>query len=67
MEENIELSRIEKIGNVYLCPCGIVHVNIRGVSLHFSGEAFIGFASMLKNASSLLMDIGIAGLMEDNN
>lgn len=63
MNSNRELARSD-IGSVYRCVHGTVHINCRGVSLHFVEDTFLSFADMIKEASSELMDETISNLLE---
>lgn len=63
MNSNRELAK-SNMGNVYRCVHGTVHVNCRGVSLHFTEDTFLNFADMIKEASSKLMDETISNLLE---
>ncbi|MDD5040766.1 MAG: hypothetical protein PHY34_06520 [Patescibacteria group bacterium] len=67
MKDYTELARNRSVGNILRCPCGVVHINIRGISLHFTDEIFLEFSSLVGKASSSLMDIGISGLMKGEN
>ena len=63
MNSNRELARSD-IGNVYRCIHEVVHINCRGLSLHFTEDTFLNFADMIKEASSKLMDETISNLLE---
>ena len=63
MSSNRELAKSD-MGNVYRCIHGVVHINCPGVSLHFTGDIFLNFATMIKDASSKLMDETISRLLE---
>lgn len=66
MNRSKMLVKNHTMGSIFRCSGGTIHVNIRGVSLHFSETAFLSFARMLQEASSKLMDDGLKILMEDN-
>ena len=63
MNGNRELAK-SNMGNVYRCVHGVVHINCQGVSLHFREDTFLCFATMIKEASSKLMDEAISRLFE---
>jgi len=42
MNSNGELVK-NNIGDVYRCAHGLVHINCRGVSLHFTEDVFMNF------------------------
>jgi hypothetical protein len=67
LEKNGILAVKEGYGNVWKCCRGVVHIQVhsRGF-LHFREDSFLYFASMIKEASSRLMDEGLAGLIEDS-
>jgi len=65
MGNHMELARTERIGTVERCPMGIVNVHTRGVTLHLSDEAFLGFASMIRKAQSVLIDMGMTSLTQE--
>ncbi len=56
MKQSNELASREAIGNIWRTPCGIVSVNIRGVSVRFTDDSFMWFASMVAKANSVLID-----------
>jgi len=64
MKQNLILAQNDVIGNVHRCCHGIVHLHIlsKGISLRFTEETFLSFASMVKEASSQLMDEHLADL-----
>ena len=63
MNGNGELAK-NNIGNVYKCAHGVVHINCRGVSLHFTEDAFMNFDIIIKEASSKLMDEEISEILK---
>lgn len=65
MNHGVELARIDRFGNIYKTPCGIVSINISGVTLHLTEDAFLFFSSMVGKASSLLIDRGLADLTKE--
>lgn len=67
MQNNGILVIKEGCGNIQKCCHGIVHIHCKGISLHFTEEAFLSFASMVKEASSQLMDEGLSKLMDEQN
>ncbi|GEM_PF-1464359 len=64
MNGGFELAKAGELANIYRLPCGIVNVNIQGVTLHFSQEAFLLFSAMVRSANSSLMDIELKELLE---
>ena len=67
MKQNLILAQNERIGNIQRCCHGLVHTHIlhNGISLRFTEEAYLEFASMVKEASSRLMDEHLANLVGD--
>ncbi len=63
MGNNGQLAK-SNLGSVYRCIHGVVHIHCRGVSLHFPEDAFLSFATLIKDASSKLMDETISRLLE---
>ena len=63
MENMIELSKNE-MGSIYKCQHGVVHIHCKGVSLHFTEEAFLSFTRLVDKASSKLMDLNLAELIK---
>ena len=55
-----------KMGSIFKCPHGIIHVRVKGVTLHFTEEAFEEFSLMVKQASSKLMDINLKDLIKED-
>ncbi len=68
MGKNAILAIKEGFGNIQRCCHGVVHVHIlyKGISLRFTEEAFLNFASMVKEASSVVMDEGLSNLIRDS-
>ncbi len=54
-----------QIGCVFMCQHKVVHINLKGLSLHFTEEAFSEFNSMIRDAFSKLMDINLSKLIGD--
>ena len=52
------------MGSVGRCIHGVVHIHCRGVSFHFAGDAFLAFATIIKDASFKLMDEALSGFLE---
>ncbi|WP_347987745.1 DUF6686 family protein [Methylomonas sp. AM2-LC] len=51
-----ECLAVSKVGKVLMCrDCGVVHLHLQNVSMHFDVEQFAAFASMLKVASKIMM------------
>ncbi|MCK5707491.1 MAG: hypothetical protein KAI43_07535 [Candidatus Aureabacteria bacterium] len=59
------LSKIEKLGCIYKTPCGIINVNIRGMTLHLSEYTFTDFSLMVSKASTVLLDQGLTEIMKE--
>ncbi|MCK4851688.1 MAG: hypothetical protein KAS86_01115 [Candidatus Omnitrophica bacterium] len=59
------LSKAGEAGIIEKCPCGVVHIHVfcAGVTLHLSETAFMNFASMVRKASSRLVEDGLSGLL----
>ncbi len=66
MKKCSELSKVNGFGNVYRTPCGIVSINVKGVTLHLSEEAFFDFYSMIEKAASVLINKKIGEIMREN-
>jgi len=69
MRRNLILAQNERMGNIQRCCHGVVHIHIlhHGISVRFTEDAFLEFASMVKEASSRLMDEHLADLLGDKN
>ncbi|MCK4519167.1 MAG: hypothetical protein KAU12_03500 [Candidatus Omnitrophica bacterium] len=69
MKRNFMLVQKGEIGNIQRCACGAVHMRIlsNSVSLHFTEDVFLIFASMVKRASFRLMDEHLADLVRDRD
>lgn len=67
MNSKFELARIENFGNVFRTPCGIVNINVRGVTLHLTEDAFMDFSSMIDKACSKYMNQKLADLIQEND
>ena len=67
MKANVILAQNQN-GDIQRCCHGIVHVYLKnGVSLRFREDAFLNFASMVKEASSQLMDETVMDLLSGKN
>jgi len=55
-----------RIGSILKCPYGIIHIHLKGITLHFTEEAFEEFTLMIKEASSRLMEIGLKDLIKED-
>ena len=66
MNGNGELAK-NNIGNVYKCAHGVVHINCRGGSLHFTEEVFMNFAIIIKEASYKIMDEEISKILKEGD
>ncbi len=67
MKKNVILAQSEKIGNIQRCCNGVVHIHCKGISLRFTEDTFLDFASMIKKAFFCLIDEGLSELMEEQN
>jgi hypothetical protein len=65
MDKSNILAKNKSIGNVFRCPHGVITVNIHGVSLHLTEEAFLMFSQMIQEAHSRLMDESLKILTKD--
>ncbi len=61
----MELAK-NKIGSVYGCPHKIVHIHLKGITLHFTEEAFEEFSLMIKEATSKLMEMSLKDLIKED-
>jgi len=61
----MELAK-NRIGSIFKCPHGIIHVRVKGITLHFTEEAFEEFGLMVKQASSKLMEISLKDLIKED-
>ena len=55
-----------KMGSIFKCPHGIIHLRLKGITLHFTEEAFEEFSWMVKQASSKLMEISLKDLIKED-
>ncbi|RKY30420.1 MAG: hypothetical protein DRP68_06140 [Candidatus Omnitrophota bacterium] len=61
----MELAK-NKMGNIFKCPHGIIHIRLKGITLHFTEEAFEEFSLMVKQASSKLMEMSLKDLIKED-
>jgi len=61
----MELAK-NKIGSILKCSHGIIHIRLKGITLHFTEEAFEEFSLMIKEANSKLMDINLKDLIKED-
>ncbi len=61
----MELAK-NKIGSILKCSHGIIHIHLKGITLHFTEEAFEEFSLLVKEASSKLMDINLKDLIKED-
>ena len=61
----MELAK-NRIGSIFKCPHGIIHVRVKGITLHFTEEAFEEFSLMVRQATSKLMDINLKDLTKED-
>lgn len=66
MNNGFVLARADQFGNIYRTPCGIVSVNVRGVTLHLTEDAFGIFSSMVGEAKTALLDRSLREMMKEN-
>ena len=55
-----------KMGSIFKCPHGIIHIRLKGITLHFTEEAFEEFNLLVKQAFSKLMDINLKDLIKED-
>jgi len=55
-----------KMGSIFKCPHGIIHLRLKGITLHFTEKAFEEFCLMVKEATSKLMDINLKNLIKEH-
>jgi hypothetical protein len=67
MSQRKTLVKDQSMGNVIKCSCGLIHVNTKGVSLHFTENSFLRFSRMMQKAGSELMDEGLKNLLKGNS
>jgi len=60
------LAQADQFGKIYRTPCGIVSVNIKGITLHLTEDAFGVFSSMVSEAKTVLFDQGLKEIIEEN-
>jgi hypothetical protein len=65
MDESKMLGENQAVGNVFKCQGGIIHVNVRGASLHFDDFSFLNFSRMVQDASVRLMDEGLKDILKN--
>ena len=67
MKRNLILAQDKTIGNIQRCCQGVVHIHIfhKGISLRFTEEAYLQFASMIKEGASVLMGENLADLIKN--
>ena len=61
----MELAK-NKMGSVFKCPHGIIHVRVKGITLHFTEEAFEEFSLMVRQATPKLMDMNLKDLTKED-
>ena len=61
----MELAK-NKMGSIFKCPHGIIHVRVKGITLHFTEEAFEEFSLMVRQATSKLMDMNLKDLTKED-
>ena len=61
----MELAK-NRVGSILKCPHGITHIRLKGITLHFTEEAFEEFSWMVKEASSKLMEISLKDLIKED-
>ena len=66
MKRNLILAQSEVMGNIQRCCGGVVHLFLPdGMAVRFTEEAFLEFASLVKEASSRLVDESLRVLLDD--
>jgi hypothetical protein len=65
MEKKGLLVNREGVGNIFKCSCGIIHVNLKAISLRFTESAFLEVAGMFKEGASKFMDEGLKILLSE--
>lgn len=53
------------MGQVAMCECCVVHVDIPGMSLHLNDWQFLSLARMMNDASGKIMNATLKMLSED--
>lgn len=65
MSSQLELSRMEGLGNIVRFSCGRVSVTVPGLSLHLTEDAFVLFASMVAQAKTAYMDVRLRDMVKE--
>lgn len=63
--KQIKILSKNAMGKVAICECGVVHINIPGISLHLTDWTFVNLALMMSEASDKLMNAGLKMLCEE--
>ena len=66
MNNSLVLAQADQFGNIYRAPCGIVSVNVKGVTLHLTEDAFGIFSSMVGEAKTALLDRSLKEIMKES-
>lgn len=61
----MELAK-NKMGSIFKCPHRIIHIHLKGITLHFTEEAFEEFSLLVKEAISKLMDMNLKDLIKED-
>lgn len=60
------LSKKKNLGDVSRCDCGIVHVNLNGLTLRLRDADFVSLAAMMQESSAKVINLSLAYLMQNN-
>jgi hypothetical protein len=63
--EKVKVLADNSIGTISICECGVISVNIPGISLRFNDFQFLSLAGIMTQASNKLMDGALKMLSED--
>jgi len=66
MNNGLVLAQSGQFGSIYRTPCGIVSVNIKGVTLHLTEDAFSVFSSMVSEARAALLDRSLKEILRES-
>lgn len=59
------LSAKKNLGDIQRCSCGIVHINLGGMTLRLTDADFFYFASMVQEASNKVLGTNIEKLINE--
>ena len=66
MNDSFVLAQADRFGTIYRTPCGIVCVNVKGVTIHLTGQAFGVLSSMVREANTALLDRSLRKIIKEN-